>query len=117
MRSGNNLAWESSVGSLPQSDQQHAANDHGGAENDARGDALDIAEKQRAEDQGEERAGAADRNHHRNLTAIKRVVDANHAETDRYAGGEKPPEASPVHLPSLLSLLDVPHRQHGHDEG
>lgn len=74
------------MGSLPQSDQQHAAENHRGAQNDSQRHALNLAQNQGAEDQREEWAGAADRNHHRNLTAIERVVDANHAETDRYAG-------------------------------
>src|SRR5206468_2243152 len=105
-----------SLASFPDSQQHHAANDHDGAEDDSQSDALDIAQKERGENEREEEPGTADGDHHRDLAQIQRVIDTDHAETDDHADGEKPPKALPVHLPRLLAFLYIPKRQNRHDE-
>ena len=70
---------------FPQCDQQHPAHDHRRAKHDSRGHALDVAQKQRAENEREKRTGAADRNDNGYLPPVERVVDARHAEADRCA--------------------------------
>src|SRR5206468_9070682 len=76
-----------SLASFPDSQQHHAANDHGGAEDDSQGDALDVAQKERGENEREEGPGAADGNHDGDFSKIESVVDTGHAETDGHAGG------------------------------
>jgi hypothetical protein len=52
-----------------------------------------------------ERPGAADGNDYGHFAQIQRVIDAHHAETYSYSGGEKPPETLPVHFPYAAPVI------------
>src|SRR5512144_1351728 len=90
---------------LPKRQQHHPAHNHRRANHDSERHFFHIAQKYGGQNEREERPGTADRNHHRYFAEIEGVIDAGHPKTDGYAGSEKPPNTSPVHLPRLLAFL------------